>query len=742
MNVRREQTEHQTWQGFLAEAGAVLSSSLEVDATLEKVAELARARLADWCLVELVDDAGGPSKRVVRRRDAENGDPASEIRRRSPAHSQGPKSALPGLVMVVPMFARGRGIGTITFGKADRAAPFDAQDLVMAEQLAQRAALALDNARLYAAECQARESLTRINRVTAELAVALSPERIAEITIEHGAVALGARSAGLWLLERGRDELVLLRPNGFQEATFERFSVLALDEPAPLAEAVRRREPVFIESRARYAGRYGISAARTQDLTEASIQAVACLPLIAGGQVLGGIALAFEGVRQFAEVERRFLAMLADHCALALDRVALYEAELYGQAGTELLYALADATQRASSLEALYEAALDALSGALGTTRTAVLCSDEHDMMEFKASRGISERHRSALNGRMASPRNEQSAPPIIVSDAATDPKVSAFSELLAAEHIRALVLVPLVDRGGMVGMLAAYFERPRVISSEELRLTRAIASHVGEALARKHAEAEIARLFDQAQSARATAESAAESRERMLAVVAHDLRNLLHAAQLRSSLLIRRVTNKETNTLVHDDLDAIRSSMEGMSRLIDDLLDTAAIDTGRLSISVRRCTVDELFAEMLDTARLLAEDRAVEIICEARPSARTLCCDRERILQVLANLVSNAVKFSPRGGPVQLGCEHDSQEVVFAVRDRGPGIPAEARARVFDRYFKADDSRPGVGLGLYISKALVEAHQGRLWIESSPGSGTQVFVALPLSACDPIDHE
>ena len=141
---------------------------------------------------------------------------------------------------------------------------------------------------------------------------------------------------------------------------------------------------------------------------------------------------------------------------------------------------------------------------------------------------------------------------------------------------------------------------------------------------------------------------------------------------------------------------------------------------------------IGQLLGETLEMMHAQAAEKSLQLLGEA-PASAVAWCDRERTLQVLSNLLGNAVKFTPEGGTITVGADLLSTEVRFFVRDTGPGIPPGDLLHVFDRYWQAKRSdRRGIGLGLPISKGLVEAQGGKLWVESELGRGTTFFFTLP----------
>jgi signal transduction histidine kinase len=225
------------------------------------------------------------------------------------------------------------------------------------------------------------------------------------------------------------------------------------------------------------------------------------------------------------------------------------------------------------------------------------------------------------------------------------------------------------------------------------------------------------------------TAARAVRARDDMLAAVSHDLRTPLHNLRLGASLLSDS-PSPDTQKVVHH----IERSVAHMTRLVDDLVDMVRIEGKTLDLAATR---DENVVGLLAAARQLvqpqAEAQGLRLVVE--PAARGLAvrADRHRALQVLANLLGNAVKFTPDGGQVTVRATPADDFVQFEVADTGIGIPETEGERVFSRFWRSDPKkRRGLGLGLYIAKGLVVAHGGRLWFESESGVGSRFFFTLP----------
>jgi signal transduction histidine kinase len=184
---------------------------------------------------------------------------------------------------------------------------------------------------------------------------------------------------------------------------------------------------------------------------------------------------------------------------------------------------------------------------------------------------------------------------------------------------------------------------------------------------------------------------------------------------------------------------DAIERAAYRMSRLIDDLLDITSMEAGRLSIEQTRIRAGEALSEFVETHKLLASSRSLELRLDVAPDSGEVFADRDRLLQVFENLIDNAVKFTKSGGCVTVGGAPGNGEFLFWVEDTGAGIASDDLSHLFDRFWQARKAdRRGAGLGLPIVKGIVEAQGGRVWVESQVGEGSTFFFTLPLANAEP----
>jgi signal transduction histidine kinase len=236
-----------------------------------------------------------------------------------------------------------------------------------------------------------------------------------------------------------------------------------------------------------------------------------------------------------------------------------------------------------------------------------------------------------------------------------------------------------------------------------------------------------IAALVASLRRARSRAAAAAKAQEQVLAVVAHDLLNPLAAIKMMSSALQEAPVDGPT---LNRRLGAIDRAARRMENLIRDLVDATRIEHGGVQLSIQEERLENIVRDTLDLYTPLAREKGLTFEASASVGATTVPCDRERLMQVLGNLIGNALRFTPEGGVVSLGVEERADVVRFEVKDTGPGIPATDLPHIFDLYWHADPK--GTGLGLFIAQSLVRAHGGRIQAESQPGHGAHFFFSLP----------
>lgn len=298
-----------------------------------------------------------------------------------------------------------------------------------------------------------------------------------------------------------------------------------------------------------------------------------------------------------------------------------------------------------------------------------------------------------------------------------------AFGQFGAVSDTQAHVSVPLTYAGERVGGLGISFSTSTAFGAADRAFTLLLGQAAAAALHR-------ARTYDEEREGRKRAELIAKAREDVLSIVAHDLRNPLNLIGMSAQTLLEVELPVERRNKL---LATTQRAVNQMNRLIGDLLDAVRLQANHLSLQVADVAVRSLIHRVEELYGPLAEERRVRFATVAPSEPVYVRADEDRTLQALGNLLGNALKFTPASGLVSVCVTPTEGEVVFDIRDTGPGIPPEEIGHVFDRFWQARKTdKRGIGLGLAIVKGIVEAHGGRLWVESTPGVGSTFSVALP----------
>jgi signal transduction histidine kinase len=606
---------------------------------------------------------------------------------------------VPGAVsqMVVPMTARGRVLGAINACLGPGARRFDRDDLALLEELGRRAALALDNARLYTAERAAREAAerataraTRLQSATAALSSAVTSDDVARVAVEAFMAVLGAVGCAVALVRPGEEQLELRHAVGFPAEVVAHWRLLPLDQPSPRVVVARTGEPIWLDSPEDAARRFPASV--FPSLSASGQHSWAVVPLVAGGNILGSLLFSFDRPAALDEGDRALSQALAGLCAQAIERARLYEVEQ--GARSRLLQILDVLPEAVLVVDAAGQFALAnaAAVGALGFDPI----GQGMPVAEDEAFRIFGARK---LDG-TPYPGRELPLERAVLRGETTRGEQMILRNATTGADLPVLVsAAPLRDASGAVtGGLAAFQDISTLKSLERIR-------------------------------------------DDFYAAVSHDLKNPLTIIRAHTQLVQRQVGKLDpalAEPLVRR-LTTVIGATGRMNQLLNDLLDHARLQTGEQLDLARQPT--DLIA-LLD--RLATEwDRLNDqhhFVVEAAGEALTVTVDPRRFERVLENLLSNAVKYSPPGGLVKLAAwpeEADGRAwVIVAVRDSGIGIPASDLPYVFEPYRRGGNvlgQVSGTGLGLANARRLIEQHGGTIAIASVEGEGTTVTIRLPI---------
>lgn len=778
---------------LLGEVSALLAGLLDEEPALQALAHLLVRDLADWCLVSTLE----PDGRVHRRAFAHT-DPASETLLRQlpadypydPAQRHGVAAVIssgqslfnpvlsteqlaegtvpPNLPivqalpvssgMIVPLRARGRTFGAISLLRANDTRSFQEADLALVEQIADRAAVALDSARLYTAERRGRAAAEQVARRQAAQAEA------ARLFAEAGPrleplLAATAR----YLVDLLGDGCVI----GLVGGDGERIELAAADHRDPEVAEFSRRSflanpmhvGVGIIGGAVASGQAALHPVVDQEgllaasepglrpvLERFAPRSLMAAPCRAGGRTIGVIAVARHTPgRPYTDDDLALLSDLANRAALAIERARLYDAERRAREAAEAAQArlalLADAgVALARSLDA--EATLASLASLIvpGFADWCTINLIGEDGQILPIARHADPARQPALNELLrrypADLRDNGPLAQVLITGepllliAEQEPPIRAYApdeayvELLTRVGLTSTIIVPLLAQQRLLGALRfARMGDSSPYTADDLRLAEEVARRAALAL-------DNARLYRESRDAIA-------ARDRFLSIAAHELRTPVTSVRAYAQLARRRIERGQLSPeLVESALSSIERGTSRLNTLIQDLLDVARLQAGQMRID--RAPLD--LAALVETVTAEAQVRLpAELTLTVEGTSRPYRVDGDagRLEQVLGNLLENARNYSPDGGTIAVALAADERGATVTVRDEGIGFAPGEEQSIFIPFNRSEEALrrqiQGLGLGLAISRAIVEQHGGTLQAASAgQGRGTVFTLWLP----------
>ncbi len=619
-----------------------------------------------------------------------------------------------------------------------------------------------DRQRIVAERAAARAD--RLEQMTAALAKAVQPADAIEACVQEAAHWLQANAGAVLLVTDDGSALELARAIGYPEPLRAMLAHVPIEQAGPMGDAVGRRAPVFLDSPDEYLREYGGAA---PSLYPREHQATIAVPLITSAGVGAVLRLDFHGARAFDAEDRDLLAQLAPRAAQALDRTrqhesaqrARAEAELLRQradlelaerlkieqalrssevryrslaARTSRLHALTAALSEAVAVEAVARAVVQRGRIVVGATAADVLLlvddGGTFERLYADPAEGIGTRVR-AERGLCATDALTTRAPVFIRTFEEMQERCWLSAAAAADGGYTSSAALPLIVEGTVIGVLSFHFTVPVSFDDDYKALLISVAQHCAQAIDR-------ARLYESAQRARAEAEVANRLKDDFLSIVSHELRTPLSSILGWATILQRPSVEPAVASRA---VQSIRDNATRQAKLVEDLLDFSRIVAGRLMLDRQHVSIRDVLRGVCETVLPVAAAQGIDLQYSDVPEA-TVMGDLRRLEQIFLNLLSNALKFTPSGGVVQLSVAVAGSQVEIRVSDTGVGIEPEFLPHVFERFRQAEPStsrtHDGVGLGLSIAKQLVEAHDGTIAVFSEGhGRGTTFVVTLPGAA-------
>lgn len=447
------------------------------------------------------------------------------------------------------------------------------------------------------------------------------------------------------------------------------------------------------------------------------------VPVSVQGRITGDLYLTDKiGAPAFSAEDEWWLTIFARQAAIAIENAHLYKKARIARQRAQTLAELTSQLNQSVQPQELFQHITRAASALLELPAAALYLLDPtRTRFDFESEVGLrnltrhSQENALPVEDSVAGKVLEKGAAVIIEDEA--DRQIKSFILLANGDRPRSMLMVP-IRRGSLVnGVIAVYGDRPRRFEDEEEQLLQAFADQAALAL-------EKVQLYQQ--------------KEEFLSMTAHDLRAPLTAIKMSVGLLQVSLPENLPAPLTRLVSNIGRNS-ERLNTMLEDLLDFSRLEQGRITLNMGRLELGEALAGTITTLNPFFEEKGQSIELFRPAQEVWVEADRNRLEQALVNLLTNANKYTPEGGRVEVSFATEPGYVTIAIRDSGPGIPKEEQSLIFSRYYRRavhDQSRvaTGSGLGLPIARSLVELHGGQLWVESEPGQGSTFKLKLPLA--------
>jgi signal transduction histidine kinase len=634
-------------------------------------------------------------------------------------------------VLAVPLMREGALVGVIAVWRKT-VRPFSDRQIELVSTFADQAVIAIENVRLFNETTEALEQQT----ATAEIlrAISASPSDVAPVfeTILDSATRLcDSPLSAVFRYEGGVVHLVSHRnwsPSSIEE--------MKKYYPGPPNSKMISGRTILSGTLQEEEDTHADSGYDQRVAQTGGWRRMLGVPIKRGARVLGAVIVGWPTPGKTPERQMRLLETFADQAAIAIENVRLFNET---KEALERQTATAEILQVISGSPTDVQPVLDTIA-----RRAVQLCDSlfanlfryDGEQLHFVASHNVAPEQREMMGGRypMRADHTQVSGRVVLrnaivrMEDALADPGYD--SRFAKAGGWRRMLGVPMTREGRMLGAIVVGWREAGPVSPVHEMLLKTFADQAAIAI-------ENVRLFHEIEEKSRQLEIANKHKSDFLANMSHELRTPLNAIIGFSEVLIEKMFG-EVNDKQLDYLQDIHSSGRHLLSLINDILDLSKIEAGRMELDLSEVSVPDTLSSAMTLVRERAQNHGIDLGLEVDAKIGVIQADERKVKQVVVNLLSNAVKFTPDGGKVTMRATLDTDHVEVAVQDTGIGIAPEDQEAVFEEFKQVGrdytKKAEGTGLGLALTKRIVELHGGRIWLDSAPGKGSTFTFTLPLT--------
>ncbi len=614
--------------------------------------------------------------------------------------------------------------------------------------IAHQIGLAIANAHLFADTEKKALRVQALTQLTQIMNSRMTSPEVNDCVVQAAAEILGATLTQLWVVEPPSHFTLaadfLIEPlSDYPFSRGDRFDM----EHGIVGSIFRSGQPEFlsnIQENARFR--------RAEFLRRADFHSFAGIPLLVEGHCLGVLSAFLHSHREFSPEDRALFTIFANQAAGVVENARLFREATDTAQELAVRNEIAGSLSQSLQLSTLLETTLTQVLRHLGVAAGRVyLLEGEPPTLVLKAQRGLTDDQASRISryrpGEGVAGWVAQTGSVLAIDDITTDPRYEKLTatHTAATAGYRALVAAPIRRQEKILGVLLLLHPTPRHFSDRDTHLLWVLGQQVGMVI-------DNALLYGQVERAGQTSREASLRKSHFLANMSHELRTPLNSVIGFSEVLLDRLFG-DLNDKQMRYVTNIHRSGQHLLRLINDILDLSKIEAGKVDLKREPLVLSDVITEVESSVRPLADKNGITLAETLAPALPPLLADRTRLTQILSNLLGNAIKFTPAGGSVTVSARRvpgeggaagtGSECVEIAVTDTGVGIAEEALPFLFQEFERVNSPEvreiEGTGLGLALTKKLVEMHGGTIQVTSTTGKGSTFTVRLPILETPPL---
>jgi len=566
-------------------------------------------------------------------------------------------------------------------------------------------------------ECK---DMVSICEITQAISSTLGLEQLLDLILKNACQTLNAESGSIMLIDKKTNELKLEKYFGLKKEFAEHFKV-AIGEKISGWVAKTEKPLLLIDGLMNYPQFSNLE-------TRPEIQSSIVYPLKMKEKIIGIINLnRIKPSQSFTQRDFKLLSIYANNIS-----IAIYDAQLYDELQQKLnqlsiLYSVSKSLSSGYNFEEVMNNTFFIITDVLKASASCLLLYDEElKKLVFKIACG---EKTDKLKYKTIEPSEGlagcafTTGKPVLCLDVYKDIRFCKKIDEETGFKTNDLIAVPIKIKDKILGVIEVMNKTEGIFNENDLNFLITFAELIGGSI-------EKINIYEKTKELE-------RLKTEFLSNVSHEIRTPLMSINGALELIMDEIGNKISNSEVNGLLDVLKRNVERMNNLINDLLDFSRIETATFKIKKRKTSLLELITTTVEEMESIANIKNIILENKISDKLPEITIDPDRIKQVLSNLINNAIKFTPEKGKITITSELNPDNVQISVIDTGPGIPEKFQSKIFDRFFQINGSptreTQGLGIGLSISKNIIELHGGKIWVESKPGKGSKFSFTLPI---------